>query len=215
VFQHAGPSGAAVCRIEGVGCDFPEEQCFCECLGSECAYWSYWHLENGEWVYAGRGASLHMVRDGDIEAWVWGGGTYGKTAGKPVLPLPASLCATPTPIVHKSQSVDLTTRTPTGTPGGQDNPVSTSAETPSAPAASGTPTGRASSSPVPTITTRPIELDLEAASETEVSKTRPTDPSRVTSRWGYAVFGVAVVGLSAGLLATRSRKGPLGEDREH
>ena len=66
--------GTAVCRIEGVGCDYPVERCFCQCLASPCRFWSYWQWQDGRWVYSQVGASQRGVRNGDIDGWVWGDG---------------------------------------------------------------------------------------------------------------------------------------------
>lgn len=67
--------GAAVCKIEGDGCDFPADLCFCRCQGSPCVYWVYHHLADGAWQYSGFGASTHQVSDGDVEGWAWGEGS--------------------------------------------------------------------------------------------------------------------------------------------
>lgn len=73
--------GGAVCRIEQEGCDYPAQTCFCQCKGSSCQYWSYWHLRDGEvspstgqgnWTYAQIGSGDYRVGDGDVEAWLWG-----------------------------------------------------------------------------------------------------------------------------------------------
>lgn len=73
--------GGAVCRIEQQGCDYPAEPCFCQCKGSSCQYWSYWHWQDGEtlpssgrgaWAYSQIGSGDYRVHDGDIEAWLWG-----------------------------------------------------------------------------------------------------------------------------------------------
>ena len=45
----ASSMGATICRIDGEGCTFPQESCFCQCEGASCNYWSYWRWENGEW----------------------------------------------------------------------------------------------------------------------------------------------------------------------
>jgi hypothetical protein len=66
--------GTAVCRIEGTGCDYPRERCFCQCLSPPCRFWSYWLWQDGRWVYSQIGAGQHQVRDGDAQAWVWGDG---------------------------------------------------------------------------------------------------------------------------------------------
>lgn len=64
--------GGAVCRIEQEGCDYPAQPCFCQCKGSSCQYWSYWHLRDGAWTYAQTGSGDYHVHDGDVEAWLWG-----------------------------------------------------------------------------------------------------------------------------------------------
>ena len=69
--------GIIVCRIEGHGCDYPSEPCFCQCSGSgPCAYWNYFYREPGQagWTYAALGAVRHKARPGSVEAWVWGDG---------------------------------------------------------------------------------------------------------------------------------------------
>jgi hypothetical protein len=63
----------AVCDIEGQsGC--PVEDCFCQCRGTPCLYWSYWHLRAGGWHYAAAGASASLVHSGDVQGWSWGTG---------------------------------------------------------------------------------------------------------------------------------------------
>lgn len=61
--------GAAVCKIGTVGC--PVDDCFCD---SPPNYWSYWHLLDGQWIYAASGASSYHVQPGSVDAWVWGDG---------------------------------------------------------------------------------------------------------------------------------------------
>lgn len=96
-----GSAGVAVCGIDNEGCAFPNQACFCECLGASCIYWSYWRLNSGgQWQYANIGAANGIVGDGDVEAWVWGA---GNSAGN-LLPAvsfdevcaPATPTATPT-----------------------------------------------------------------------------------------------------------------------
>ncbi len=62
--------GAAVCKIGEIGC--PVENCFCD---SPPNYWSYWHLQDGQWVYATAGASTYQIQPGSVDAWVWGDGS--------------------------------------------------------------------------------------------------------------------------------------------
>ena len=64
------PQGSAVCKIGAVGC--PIEDCFCD---SPPNYWSYWHLQDGAWVYATLGSSVYQVKSGSVDAWTWGDGS--------------------------------------------------------------------------------------------------------------------------------------------
>jgi hypothetical protein len=65
--------GALVCAIDGLGCDYPAEPCFCQCeqLGT-CTYWAYFvRTPPGEWTYSVQGVSTQPVRPGELHAWVW------------------------------------------------------------------------------------------------------------------------------------------------
>ncbi len=92
VVSSAAGFGTTVCKINDIGCNFPAEQCFCQCLGSPCTYWNYWYWQDGGWVYSGRGAGARKVHNGDLDAWVWGD---GNTA--PPTISPESLCALAAP----------------------------------------------------------------------------------------------------------------------
>lgn len=92
--------GAAICKIEDDGCDYPQpDSCFCECLGSSCEYWAYYHLDEqeGQWVYSGMGASWRTVQPGDVEGWAWGAGTPEQSQAEPPLFTFEELCVPPTP----------------------------------------------------------------------------------------------------------------------
>ena len=80
--------GVLVCSIGGEGCDFPADDCLCECRApGSCTYWAYFTRAPGEgWVYSPLGASLRPVVDGDLEAWVWLSGT--SRAGPEMPPVP-------------------------------------------------------------------------------------------------------------------------------
>lgn len=73
--------GTAVCSIEGTGC--PASDCFCECRGSDCEYWSYWHQIGQEWEYSVVGASVYPVRNGAVEGWSWGPGSVTEAIPPP------------------------------------------------------------------------------------------------------------------------------------
>lgn len=79
-----GGVGAAVCRLDGVGC--PEHDCFCACRGGDaCVYWSYWHWQDGAWRYAPAGAAQVRLRPGDVDGWRWGPGSVTSAAPPPPL----------------------------------------------------------------------------------------------------------------------------------
>ncbi len=106
VVAQSGGVGAAICAIDGEGCE--AGNCFCQCQGSPCVYWSYWHLSQGTWVFSSLGASSHRVRDGDVEGWRWGDGSpppvvaFDQICAPPSTdtPVPTStpLLPTPTPV---------------------------------------------------------------------------------------------------------------------
>jgi len=83
--MEASGMGATICRIDGEGCDFPAESCFCQCQGSPCIYWSYWRLGEGEWRYSNIGAGNAVVRAGDVDGWRWGLGTVDKAESPPII----------------------------------------------------------------------------------------------------------------------------------
>jgi len=90
--------GVTVCQVEGEGCAFPAEPCFCQCMGGgECAYWNYFYRDpgEGEWIYSALGALVRKVRPGSVEAWVWGD---GQTPPGDDLTF-AAICAPPAPTV--------------------------------------------------------------------------------------------------------------------
>jgi hypothetical protein len=113
--------GAAMCAIDGEGC--PADDCFCQCQGSECVYWAYYHLVNGQWQYSGLGASSCTVHSGDVEGWAWGQGSIGGGGAQPpVIPFD-QICApsspptdTPVPLTSTSVPSTATSPPPTDTP---------------------------------------------------------------------------------------------------
>jgi hypothetical protein len=62
--------GSALCKIGTVGC--PVDDCFCD---SPPNYWSYWHLQDGQWIYAAAGASSYAIHPGSVDGWAWGDGS--------------------------------------------------------------------------------------------------------------------------------------------
>jgi len=112
VLSGFGGLGTGVCRIDDVGCSDPTD-CFCQCSGAECSYWAYYTLEDGMWEYLPIGPSQRRLRDGDVDAWVWGSGrqrpatTGGVCPERAPSPTPAgqppppggALVSTATPVV--------------------------------------------------------------------------------------------------------------------
>lgn len=70
----ANALGSLICSIDGEGCAFPEESCLCQCdQPGSCGYWAYfvWDKPLVSWTYAAQGARARLLRDGDLDAWVW------------------------------------------------------------------------------------------------------------------------------------------------
>ncbi|NLE76511.1 MAG: hypothetical protein GX605_07135 [Chloroflexi bacterium] len=135
--------GAALCSVDGVGCRFPAEDCFCQCRGADCRYWNYWRWVDGQWVYSSFGASSNRLADGALEAWVWGNGKVPPPAltFADVCEPPAPPTATPTvPFLtttdtSKAEAAGRRTTAPPQTPSG-----STAVGEGETPAAGGTTT---------------------------------------------------------------------------
>ena len=146
--------GQAVCKIDGEGCDYPLEDCFCQCqnLGENCVYWAYYHLVDGQWEYSGEGAGTYRVHDGDVEGWAWGPGTAGSGTEPPVIPFdqicPTGAEPSPTPTASP-------TPTPTYTPPATNTPTPSPTATPT-PTPSPTPCMDATCSPLSTPTYAPV-----------------------------------------------------------
>ena len=69
--------GAAVCSIENTGCQFPQENCFCQCSSTSesCLFFALFYLHRGEWVFSHVGESHLMVHNGSVIGLSWSGGT--------------------------------------------------------------------------------------------------------------------------------------------
>jgi hypothetical protein len=149
--------GESVCKIEGVGCAFPAEHCFCQCLSTPCIYWSYWYWQDGDWAFSQWGAASRRVRDGAMEAWVWGDGQT-----KPPAVNFASICASP-PQLSSPASQDgypgpLPTAPPTPYPGPDDGQEEPTPE------------------PEPSLTPEPSPTEEEIPLETPTPQEQPATP---------------------------------------
>lgn len=94
---HSG-FGEAICKVsDGAhsdGCDYPAQECFCQCQSAECVYWAYYHLQDGRWAYSDVGPSNWKVKDGDVEGWAWGPGARegGSSEAEPPVMSFAEIC---------------------------------------------------------------------------------------------------------------------------
>lgn len=113
--------GAAICRIDGTGCSYPEENCFCQCQGAGCRFWIYWHLANGGWQFSGLGASNASVRHGDVQGWIWGEGSPNTGGMQPPLVIFEEICTEPPPAPPSPTALPTDTPVP---------PTATAAPTP-------------------------------------------------------------------------------------
>ncbi len=122
IYETGGFLGTAICKIGATGCDYPAQDCFCQCPGQPCEYWTYWYAEEGQWKVSPQGASSRRVEDGDIEGWVWGDGQTWPPAeilAQDICPatLPASPVAgemqerSPTPPLARASATPMPTQT--------------------------------------------------------------------------------------------------------
>ena len=137
----ASSMGATICRLDGEGCAYPQQSCFCQCEGENCVYWSYWRSQAGGWVYSNLGAASSVVAPGALEGWVWGAGTVDAAQSPPAITFGA-ICAAPT-----ATSTATSTATPTFT---------ATANAEAIPTATWTPSPTASATPAPTATAPPF-----------------------------------------------------------
>jgi hypothetical protein len=176
VIYSGGGGSSQVCKIGPDGCDSPGN-CFCQCSGTDCKYWSYWHLVDGAWQYSQVGGGLYKVGDGAVEGWTWGIGTPADAPQPPPTTF-EEICVPPT-------ATPLPTDTPAPTATATVTAPTQSAATPAAtPTQTALPPTRA---PVPTATPEP-----EAAQG---------------AGWGsYAAFGgIVVVLVVVAAVALRKR----------
>ncbi len=152
ILDVSGGMGITVCQIEGQGCVFPTEHCFCQCMdGGPCAYWNYFYRDSGAsgWTYSPLGAALHKARNGSVEAWVWGDGhtppaadlTFESICAVPTATAPAAT-ATPAPVPASPTPI-----TPEPTLAAAATPTVPPTATSQPPAPSPTPTPPAAAAP--------------------------------------------------------------------
>lgn len=171
--------GITVCQIEGQGCAFPAEHCFCQCMGGEeCRYWNYFYREPGdkEWTYSPLGALLRDVQPGAVEAWVWGN---GQTPPGDALTF-ETICRAPTP----------TSRPVSPTPTAIEMPAPTLSPAARTPLATQPPAATAAA----TATATPMAAPPSPTSQPAASPT-PVPAERAGSASDYFYFGLMALGL--------------------
>jgi hypothetical protein len=186
VIYQGGGMGARVCQIGPDGCANPAD-CFCQCTGSECLYWSYWHLVDGVWQYSIVGASSYRVAPGAVEGWTWGIGTPNDAPQPPPVTFD-EICSPATP-----------TQAPTATP----------TVTPTPAGATSTPAG-ATLTPAPSATlTPPATATITIAAPTAAPATATRTPEREAGPGASSSYlflgGIAVVLAAVAVLVLRRR----------
>ena len=151
VIDPSSGMGITVCKIEELGCNYPAEHCFCQCMGGgPCAYWNYYYRDPAsagsgaaDWTYSPLGAVLRKVQPGAVEAWVWGDGHTPPSADLTFETICAPIIPTSTP------TTILPTPTATPAPPGE-TPKPTTSPTPQLPTATATnPPTTPTATPVP------------------------------------------------------------------
>jgi prenyltransferase beta subunit len=115
--EHDGP--AFICRIgfgsfnSGAQYPTPDKEP-CVLTPQATAYWSYWTASPGQddWTYSKYGAMDRRLKDGDVDAWVFGGTDVGGSTGKPTF--------SPDDVRAEGGSTPDPSGTPTGAPGEVD-----------------------------------------------------------------------------------------------
>lgn len=183
--------GAGVCAIDGEGCSLEGQDCFCQCPGSTCNYWSYWHWRDGRWQYSQVGAESFKVHDGDVEGWIWGDAkstpptvpfdqicqppTAVPPTNTPLPPTDTPVPPTQTPIPLPTNTPVPPTHTPVPTNTNWPTAVPTSTTLPSAtvqPSVTVTKTATVKRSATPTLTTQPSATASATATEIPATATR-------------------------------------------
>jgi hypothetical protein len=182
--------GAAVCSINGEGCAYPAQPCFCRCQGADCAYWNYYHLLDGAWRYSPIAASAYMIENGAVDAWMWGNGD------EPPSYTVDQICSA-APVVAPTDTIapaatDAATIEPTTEPIALV--TSTMLIEPTATTVQSTPIGETPSA-IPEASPEPVALEAGTASVSDA-----------VDAGSYVMLGVIVVVLGGWLVVSRLRK---------
>ncbi|MCZ7575368.1 MAG: hypothetical protein M5U01_43005 [Ardenticatenaceae bacterium] len=204
--------GGTICSINGEGCQFPAQNCFCQCetLGAACTYWAYHHLEDNHWVYSQIGASGYQVQPGTVEGWAWGKGRGqgGHAAG---LHLRSALCKRAVPGDAGSGAESRESDARSGAPSPNPEPTAThpAAATAAASVESGaSPSPQPLATGAPSPTAAPTELAaLAVPGPPPAAQPAGQIPARAGRGvpTGYLAFGAIALLLLAGIAWNRQR----------
>jgi len=221
---NAGPTGSTVCKLDGEGC--AETDCFCECKGTPCFYWNYYHLSGGAWAYSGMGAAAWTLKNGDVDAWVWGDGNTalpaltfdqicpaGESASVPAATItapPATPAAapttTPSPVATATPPPATTApAAPTSPPPAPATATTTPSPTPPPPATA----NPAATAVIPAAATLPpAELRITPSPSELLPPLTPSASAGAPSenRRSYMVFGILVLILGGGYFIVQRRR---------
>lgn len=160
--------GGAVCKINAQGCNYPDQQCWCQCMSSPCVYWAYHHLAGNQWQYATQGASTYVVHSGEVDGWAWGAGTVAQGAQPPLYTFdqicaPATATPSPTP-----------TSTSTSAPTATLTPATAATIWVPWPTSTSTPTALPDATATPTLTAGPQATATTASTTAATASSTPT-----------------------------------------
>lgn len=225
--------GGAVCKIGNSGCNYPSQQCFCECqdMNQSCVYWMYYQQVVGAWKYSVLGATVAKVNDGAVQGWVYGAGSTSTGGAPPPLLTIDQICASaPQPSATALPTTQpVPTAAASATPAPTNAPVSTLTPTTAAtdrpalaaspqPTISLTATALPSATAAPQTTATPTAIPStatvaapptatlavpSATSDQPVTQDATSNAAPPTS--GYIVFGIIAVGLLGGWIIMQRR----------
>lgn len=171
-----GGNGAAICRIDNEGCTYPQDDCFCQCTGGACTYWSYWQWAGTSWQYASLGASNMIGHNGDVQGWHWGLGRVDSATAPPAIAF-NDICKLQTP----AQATATTTATPTVTPIATATATGTSTPTPSTTVTATASPTTAPATPQPTSSATATPIPLPSVNTPTATAPATVPPTPITT----------------------------------
>ena len=84
--------GGAVCSINGYGCAYPTQDCFCKCQGSSASIGLTIIGRARAWQYSQVGPTGYQVKNGALEGWSWGQGNFSSGTIPPTVKFEDTAC---------------------------------------------------------------------------------------------------------------------------